>query len=62
VDDAELLKIVSSVRAGKTTPIVRVLWTISLEFWLRDLAQRGLLELPALSVSAIGKREIPLSA
>ena len=62
VDDAELLKIVSNVRAGKTTPLVRVLWTISLEFWLRDLAQRGLLELPALSVSAIGKREIPLSA
>jgi len=62
VDDAELLKIVSNVRAGKTTPLVRVLWTISLEFWLRDLAQRGLLELPALSVPAIGKRKIPLRA
>ena len=62
VDDAELLKIMNDVRAGKTVPIVRVLWTISLEFWLRDLAQRGLLELPALSVPAFGKDEIPLSA
>ena len=62
IDDAELLKVVSDVRAGKTTPLVRVLWTISLEFWLRDLAQRGLLELPALPVPAIGKREMPLNA
>jgi asparagine synthase (glutamine-hydrolysing) len=62
VDDAELLKIVSDLRAGKTAPLVRVLWTISLEFWLRDLAQRGLMEMPALSVQAIGEREIPLSA
>ncbi|MGA7794089.1 MAG: asparagine synthase-related protein [Candidatus Acidiferrales bacterium] len=62
VEDAELLKIVSDLRAGKTAPLVRVLWTISLEFWLRELARRGLLELPALSEGAIGKWEIPLSA
>ena len=62
VDDAELLKAVSDIRMGKKTSLVRVLWTISLEFWLRDLAQRGLLDLPALSVPAIRKREIPLSA
>ncbi len=61
VDGAELLKIVSDVRAGKTAPLVRVLWTISLEFWLRDLAQRELLELPALSVPVIGKREMPFN-
>lgn len=49
VDDAELLKTISNARAGKTVAIVRVLWTISLEFWLRDLAARGLLEFSALS-------------
>lgn len=62
VGDAELLKIMSDVRAGKTVPLVRVLWTISLEFWLRDLAAHGLLELPAVSLPALGKREVPLRA
>ncbi|MGB8061802.1 MAG: asparagine synthase-related protein [Candidatus Sulfotelmatobacter sp.] len=62
VDDPELLKTVSDLRAGKTGHLVRVLWTISLEFWLRDLAQRGLLELPAFSPLAIRKRELPISA
>jgi asparagine synthase (glutamine-hydrolysing) len=62
VNDAELLKIVAEVRAGKMAQLFRVIWTISLEFWLRDLAARGLLVLPALSVPAVGKREVPLSA
>jgi asparagine synthase (glutamine-hydrolysing) len=62
VDDGELLRTVSDVRAGKTTALVRVLWTISLEFWLRDLAQRGLLELPASQLPAAHKRQLPLSA
>ena len=62
VDDGELLRTVSDVRAGKTTALVRVLWTISLEFWLRDLAQRGLLELPASPLPAAHKRQLPLSA
>ena len=61
VDDTELLKVIGDARTGKTVSLARVLWTISLEFWLRDLAQRGLLELPAVSVPAIRKREIPLS-
>jgi len=60
VDDAELLKTMNEVRAGKTVPIVRMLWTISLEFWLRDLARRGLLELPARHAAAIGGPKIPL--
>ena len=62
VDDPELLKAVSDLRAGKMGRLVRVLWTISLEFWLRDLAQRGLLELPAFSPLAIRKHELPISA
>jgi asparagine synthase (glutamine-hydrolysing) len=41
------LKVISDARAGKTVPLVRVLRTISLEYWLRDLAGRGLIEAPA---------------
>ena len=59
VDDAELLKIMSDLRAGKTVPLVRVLWTISLEFWLRELAARGLLELPALSWRPLASGRYP---
>ena len=62
VDDTELLKVVSDIRAGKTAPIVRVLWTISLEIWLRNLVRRGLLEIPAFPMPAIGKRDIRLGA
>lgn len=47
VDDAEMLRTICDARAGKTVPLVRVLWTISLEFWLQGLAARGLLEVPA---------------
>jgi len=61
VDDAALLQAVSGARAGKTASIVRMLWTISLEFWLRDLAARGLLELPALSMSTLRTHEMPVS-
>ena len=43
VDGALLLKTIREARAGKIIPIARVLWAISLEYWLRDLAARGLL-------------------
>jgi asparagine synthase (glutamine-hydrolysing) len=46
IHEAQLLKTLCDLRAGKSTPIVRVLWTISLEYWLRDLAARGLLAVP----------------
>lgn len=62
VDDAALLRIISDARAGKSVPLVRVLWTISLEFWLRDLAARGLLELPALSLPTLNRQRVPLRA
>lgn len=45
----QLLKTLSEVRAGRSVPIVRVLGTISLEYWLRDLAARGLLDSPVAS-------------
>ena len=44
IHEAQLLKTICDARAGKIVPMVRVLWTISLEYWLRDLAARGLLD------------------
>ena len=46
VDEVQFLKTIHDARSGKTVPFVRVLWTISLEYWLRDLAARGLLDPP----------------
>lgn len=47
VTEAQLLKTICDARAGKNVPLVRLLWTISLEYWMRDLAARGLLDAPA---------------
>jgi hypothetical protein len=62
IDEAQLLKMVCDARAGKSVSLVRVLWTISLEYWLRDLAARGLLELPAVTSSSSRERQVPISA
>jgi asparagine synthase (glutamine-hydrolysing) len=62
VDGAQLLKTVCDARAGKSTPMVRVLWTISLEYWLRDLAARGLLNTPAAASSPFRQQQVPISA
>jgi asparagine synthase (glutamine-hydrolysing) len=62
VHDAQLLKTICDIRAGKSTPLVRVLWTISLEYWLRDLAARGLLGSAAASVLPLRQRQVPISA
>jgi asparagine synthase (glutamine-hydrolysing) len=62
IDEAQLLKTICDARAGKSIPIVRVLWTISLEYWLRDLAARGLLDPPAASSSPFRQRQVPISA
>jgi asparagine synthase (glutamine-hydrolysing) len=43
IHEARLLKTICDARAGRSVSLVRVLWTISLEYWLRDLAARGLL-------------------
>jgi len=48
VHETPLLKAICDARAGKIVPLVRLLWTISLEYWLRDLATRGLLDAPAV--------------
>ena len=46
IDETRLLKAICDARAGKTVSLVRLFRTISLEYWLRDLAGRGLLEVP----------------
>jgi asparagine synthase (glutamine-hydrolysing) len=50
IHDERLLKTLWDARAGKSTSIARVLWTISLEYWLRDLAARGIFRPPAVSL------------
>jgi asparagine synthase (glutamine-hydrolysing) len=62
IDEARLLKTICDARAGKSTSIMRVLWAISLEYWLRDLAARGLLALPADSALPFRPRHLPMSA
>ena len=62
IHEAQLLKTICDARAGKIVPMVRVLWTISLEYWLRDLAARGLLDAAAVPSSAFKQRELPVSS
>ena len=62
IDEVQLLKTISDARGGKTVTLVRVLWTISLEYWLRDLAARGLLDAPAVPSPAFRQRELSVSA
>jgi hypothetical protein len=38
------MKTIRDARVGKTASLVRVFWAISLEYWLRGLAVRGLLD------------------
>jgi asparagine synthase (glutamine-hydrolysing) len=54
--------VISDARAGKTVPLVRVLWAISLEYWLRDLAGRGLFDAPAPSSSLARQHELQATA
>ena len=56
------LKVISDTREGETVSLVRVLWTISLEYWLRDLAGRGLIDTPALSSSLARQHELQATA
>ncbi len=62
LDEAHLLKTICDARAGKIVSMPRVLWTISLEYWLRDLAGRGLLDVPAASSSSARQRDLQVTA
>jgi hypothetical protein len=50
----------NTVRNGMETQIIRTLKTISLEFWLRDLAKRGLIDSGKISPSS--SVAVPLEA
>jgi len=62
VDETKLLTAICDARAGKSVPVVRLLWTISLEYWLRNLVARGLLDVPAHSSLPAQQRELPVGA
>ena len=53
IDETRLLKTICDARAGKSVSLARVLWTISLEYWLRDLSGRGLLSPQAVLPSPV---------
>lgn len=62
IHEAHLLKTICDARAGRSVSLVRVLWTISLECWLRDLAARGLLDPPVVSLSStFRQRQMPIN-
>jgi asparagine synthase (glutamine-hydrolysing) len=58
----QFLNVISDARAGKIVPLVRVLSTISLEYWLRDVAGRGLIDAPETSSSLARQRELQMTA
>lgn len=62
IHEAQLMKTICDARAGKSVSLVRVLWTISLEYWLRDLAGRGLLDAPTAASLPVEQRQVPISA
>jgi asparagine synthase (glutamine-hydrolysing) len=61
VHEARLLMTICDARAGKSVPLLRVLWTISLEYWLRDLTARGLLDPQDTLSMPFMQRQVPMS-
>ena len=62
VHESQLLKTICDARVGNSVSLVRVHWTISLEYWLRDLAARGLLDPPTASSTPLRQRQVAMSA
>jgi len=56
----EMLNTMHAARDGKTVHIPRLLSTVALEFWLRDLSSRGLLYGPTVSLPVL--KNMPLNA
>jgi asparagine synthase (glutamine-hydrolysing) len=61
VDDIQVLKTIREARAGKSVPMVRLFWTISLEYWLHGLIVRRLLDTPTLYSSPLRRREVTVT-
>lgn len=51
INRSRFIEALRAARSGKRVHTVRLLRTISLEFWLRGLAKRGLIDKPTLRVS-----------
>jgi asparagine synthase (glutamine-hydrolysing) len=62
VDKTQLVNTICHARAGRIVPLARLLWTISLEYWLRDLVRRDLLEAPSVSLLPLRTRGVAASA
>jgi asparagine synthase (glutamine-hydrolysing) len=62
IHEAHLMRTISDARDGKTVSVVRVLWAISLEYWLRDMVERGLLNLPDAVSSRLSQRPLQITA
>ena len=60
IDRLRFVDKLNTVRNGMETQIIRTLKTISLEFWLRDLAKRGLIDSGKISPSS--SVAVPLEA
>jgi len=62
INPTEFLKRVHAARSGNKIHITRMLRTISLEFWLRDLAGRGLLQMTTASGPLVTTESLPPNA
>jgi len=62
IHEDRFLNVISDAHAGKTIPLVQILRAISLEYWLRDLAGRGLLDAPAAPSSLARQHELQVTA
>jgi hypothetical protein len=58
IDPRRFLEKLNAARNGEQIHILRMLRTISLEFWLRDLAERGMIDCaPVLPLSPSKRTE-----
>lgn len=62
IDEVSLLKTIIDARSGQIVSLVRVFWAISLEFWLRDLVARRLLDSLPTPHFTPGATAIPIGA
>lgn len=62
VHDDRFVKVISDARLGLAVPLVRILWTISLEYWLRDLAGRELLYAVAATSPLARQHQLQVTA
>jgi asparagine synthase (glutamine-hydrolysing) len=62
VHEDRFLTAISDARMGKSVPLVRILRAISLEYWLRNLEGRGLLDAPAACSSSTKRHELQMTA